>query len=84
MGFNKQNITLHRLYVYDDAHFSVGRISLPLLHEIEAAERFETWGGGGELIVHSAIRTPLLKFFKMPFALAQAMFTVSSVSVNDL
>ena len=79
MGFNKQNITLHRLYVYDDAHFSVGRISLPLLHEIEAAERFETWGGRGELIVHSAIRTPLLKFFKMPFALFVGTSNVHSV-----
>ena len=35
----------------------------------DAAECFETWGGGGGGIFHSAICIPLLKFFKMLFAL---------------
>ena len=28
MGFNKQNITLHGLHVYDDAGFSVGFLAV--------------------------------------------------------
>ena len=28
MGFNKQNITLHGLHVYDDARFSVGFLAV--------------------------------------------------------
>ena len=41
---------------------------------------------GGGLIFHSAIRIPLLKFSKIPFALfvGKATFTVSSVSTFDL
>ena len=49
----------------------------------------EVEGGGGEggLIFQSAIRIPLLKFSKLPFALfvgTSNHFTVSSVSVLDL
>ena len=58
----------------------------------ETAESFETWrcGGGGGGIFHPAIRTPLLKFYKMPLScsLAEAnlfaIITESSVSVIDL
>ena len=60
---------------------SINKLCIILLFSVrgqiipEAAERFEPWGGGGGirrgegLIFHSDIRTPLLKFFKMPFAL---------------
>ena len=36
------------------------------MYVTEAAECCETWGG---IMFHSAIRIPLLKFSKMPFAL---------------
>ena len=59
---------------------SINKLCIILLFSVrgqiipEAAERFEPWGGGGirrgeGLIFHSDIRTTLLKFFKMPFAL---------------
>ena len=43
-------------------------------------------GGGGGLIFQSALRIPLLKFSKLPFALfvgTSNHFTVSSVSVHN-
>ena len=50
-----------------------------LQKKVEAAERFETWGGGGGgLIFHLAVRIPVLKFSKIPLAI----FTVSSLSVQ--
>ena len=40
-----------------------------LYKRLVAAEHFQAWkGGGGGLIFHSAIRMPLLRFSKMPFA----------------
>ena len=53
------------------------------IHKLsEAAERFETWrrgGGGGGLIFHSAIRIPLIKFFKIHFALFVSTSNLHSV-----
>ena len=56
-----------------------------LQKKAEAAERFETWAGGGgwrgAYLPLSDAHTPtLLKFSKIPLAI----FTVSSVSVIDL
>ena len=50
------------------------------IHKLsEAAERFETWGRGGGLILHSAILIPLIKFFKIPFALFVSTSNLHSV-----
>ena len=46
----------------------------------QAAECFETWkGGGGVVIFYLAIRIPILKFSKIPFALFVGTSNLHSV-----
>ena len=77
MGFNKQNITLHGLHVHDNARFSVGCLCRCCTKKRRRSVLKRGVAGG--LIFHSAIRTPLLKFFKMSFALFVGTSNVHSV-----
>ena len=71
------NLTGHEKHFFENIRLQA--FFFIRIHKLsEAAERFETWGRGG-LIFHSAILIPLIKFFKIPFALFVSTSNLHSV-----
>ena len=75
------NLTGHEKHFFENIRKQAFFFFFIRIHKLSvAAERFETWGrGGGGLILHSAILIPLIKFFKIPFALFVSTSNLPSV-----
>ena len=72
------NLTGHEKHFFENIRKQAFFFFFIRIHKLSvAAERFETWGRG--LIFLSAILIPLIKFFKIPFALFVSTSNLHSV-----